>query len=113
MLNKLNNKGFTLLELIISLSILMFVIVSFLNIFVNGAAYISFSGQKSSTSSITQSMANESIDQKAAIGGASSVTTDMVIELTPSKAITIKDINIVTVIDSKGNQNSEIILVIP
>ena len=114
MQEKLKNcKGFTLTELLVSVAILSFVVVAFLSLFVNGTRYLSFSRHKSTTSSVTQSHANQSISQGLAVSGTSSVTTDIIIELAPSESITIEDVEVVTVTDSNGNQNSEIITIIP
>ena len=96
-----NNNGYTLIELIVSIAILSFAVVGFINLFVNSTSYIAQARQKSNTSAVVQTKANESIDSGTPAEGSE---TDY--------SITV-DVTEMTIPDKNGNQSSEITAVLP
>ncbi|MBN2287458.1 MAG: prepilin-type N-terminal cleavage/methylation domain-containing protein [Tissierellales bacterium] len=109
---KRNNKGLTLIELVISVALLSFVLIGFLNFFVYGNLYVSHARQKSNTSVEAQNIVNESIELASPALGASSSEINLTINLTPSASVSI-DVTQVTATDTNGNQSSTITTVIP
>ena len=108
----LNNKGFTLLELMVSMATLSFVVVGFLNMFVTSSGYSLMARQKSNTSASAQSIANEAICTKLFDSETTTSNKTLVINLTPTKSVSM-NVTEITVVDSSGNQSSEIVAIIP
>jgi prepilin-type N-terminal cleavage/methylation domain-containing protein len=115
MINSLkNNKGLTLIELLISVAILAFVVVGFLNFFVYSTSYIAQARQKSNTSAETQSLANLGIaDISSLPTGTTIESTTMNIFLTPTHGITTSTIEYITIPYTEGNQTSTITTTLP
>lgn len=112
MLSKINNsKGFTLIELIVSVAILSIVVIGFLNIFVQGTEYIGMARHKSSSSVGAQSEANRLMSDPTTIITSSDI--DFIIELVSGTEIEVKDVKVVIGKDVKNGQNSQIITIIP
>jgi prepilin-type N-terminal cleavage/methylation domain-containing protein len=120
-----SKKGLTLIELIISLALLGFVLIGFLNLFLYGVTYIAHAREKTDTSFEAQSFANRSTSSQAAPSNSGNTT----IQSYPSYnlTITLKDdgvdliainesmmiIEITTQSDALGNQHSLITTAIP
>lgn len=107
-----NNKGFTIIELLVSMALLSFVVVGFLNMFVSSSRYTMMARQKSNTSVAAQSIANEVLQTK--LPGAKTTTSNksIVVNLTPSKSVSM-DVTEIKVVDTSGKQSSEIVALIP
>jgi|LGOV01.1.fsa_nt_gb prepilin-type N-terminal cleavage/methylation domain-containing protein len=112
MLSKINNsKGFTLIELIVSVAILSIVVIGFLSIFVHGTEYIGMARHKSSSSTGAQSEANKFMSDPDTITTSSFI--DFKIELVSGTEIEVENVTVITVYNEKNGQKSEIITIIP
>lgn len=107
-----NNKGFTLIELLVSMALLSFVVVGFLNMFVSSAGYTMMARQKSNTSVAAQSIANEVLQTKSMGAETTTSNRNIVVNLTPSKSISM-NVTEIKVVDTSGKQSSEIVALIP
>lgn len=106
-----NNNGLTMIELLVSIAILSFVIVGFLNLFVYGTTYVAHARHKSNTSAEAQSNANSYLSD---FSGSNITTTEttLTINLVSGSQIDV-DITEVTATTTDGNQMSEIIAAKP
>ncbi len=107
-----NNNGFTLIELIVSIAILSFAVVGFLNLFVYSTSYVAQARQKSNTSAVVQTKANESIDSGTPAEGSEISNKSLDIYVKTDYSITV-DVTEITVPNNNGNQSSEITAVLP
>lgn len=112
-----NKKGLTLIELIVTIAILGFVIVGFLNLFVYGFTYIGMARNKSNSSVDAQSDANGymSINEGESISTTDKTVTTTTCNLeiflvTGSSISTIVDEITVTVRDNE--QESTIVTIV-
>jgi prepilin-type N-terminal cleavage/methylation domain-containing protein len=107
-----NNKGFTLIELIVSVAILGFIVVGFLNVFVYGTTYLGMARDKSNSSTFAISDANTFMSDESG----SDITTANItlsIELISGEAPIVVDVTEVTVNKTKDGQASKIVTIIP
>jgi prepilin-type N-terminal cleavage/methylation domain-containing protein len=109
-----NNNGFTLIELIVSIAILSFAVVGFLNLFVYSTSYVAQARQKSNTSAETQTMANESINSNIPTEGSTIINKTLTLHPKPNQSsdITVA-VTEITVTSKNRNQTSEIVAIIP
>lgn len=109
-----NNKGLTLLELLVSIAILGFVIAGFLNLFVYGNTYILMSRQKSNTSFTAQTLANETMLNRSAADNTTTTPIELALILTPGAAITTESVILIEVTPpDEGKQSSTIYSIFP
>lgn len=112
-----NDDGFTLIELIVSIAILSFVLVGFLNLFVNSATYLVFARQKNNTSVEAQNLVDGSIGSGSPVAATISstvTTTSTTLELHfNKKSETMENVTLVTVTGNDGNQSSTITTLLP
>lgn len=83
-----NNNGFTLVELVVSMGILLFMIVGFMNMFVNSANYLGIARNNVATSYEVQELIDESIN-KSGEGTSEDLvakSTTLVIHLNPDNS---------------------------
>ena len=106
-----NNKGLTMIELLVSVAILSFVIVGFLNLFVYGTSYVVQAGNKSNTSAEAQSNANSYLSDFSGSNITTAETT-FTIHLVSGSHIDV-DVTEITATITDGNQLSEIITAKP
>jgi prepilin-type N-terminal cleavage/methylation domain-containing protein len=109
-----NSQGFTLIELIVSVAILGFVVVGFLNLFVYGTTYLSMARDKSTSSTIALSDANE-LMSASNITSSNIVTSsayELIIELTSGNTID-PYVTEVTVQKTEDGQESTIVTIVP
>lgn len=77
------NSGFTLIELVLTIAILMIVVVGFSYLFVNGFKTISMSGRRSSTNFLLQKAAEQMISNNSINAEITEITNETIDPIYP------------------------------